>query len=583
MKSIFRYKLLKKVEYEALNNLILQKDNVIEKATSFIKEIEDGNLDSNQISNISDNSNSLAKSLTSMRDKMKNIREEERKRNWVTHGLAKFVEILRVNGDNLNELSGNILRSLVKYLDANQAALFILNDDNKKDLHLEMIACYAYERKKYLTKRIEFGEGLTGQAFLERATIYMTDVPNDFVKITSGLGEALPRNVLIVPLKVNEEIYGTVEIASFSSIYPYQIEFVEKLGESIASTISNAKTNQQTKKLLIETQQQAEQMKAQEEEMRQNMEELSATQEEVARKQEQSNKLLQKFELVTKTTTEGLWDLEIPKDNAINDETPFFWADRFRQMLGYQDEKDFPNVLHAWSDLLHPDHKQKTLEAFSAHLLDRTGRTPYDVEYQLKLKDGSYKWFRAIGNTVRDEHGNALRVAGSLIDIQGMKDIQVLQLELEEKVAMRTEELKEVLASAQQKNEELRAQEEELRQNMEEMQATQEAMVRKQEEVDKARAENERIRQEEAERALKIGEMQKKTMLSSTLKLKKKVEELQQMKEEMDKVKEAEANRALKIAEIQKQAMNKLVERLKHAEGELRKVKNKTHHLNNSN
>jgi methyl-accepting chemotaxis protein len=654
MRNIFSHKLLKDAEYEALHGLIVQKDKIIEKATSFIKDVENGNLDTDQLNGVSTDSNTLANSLLSMRDKMKTISEDERKRNWVTQGLAQFVETLRVNNDDIKKLTEHIISSLVKYMEANQGALFILNEDNKKDRHLEMLACYAYNRKKYLSKRIELGEGMTGQAFLERNTVYLTEVPKDFVTITSGLGEALPRNVLIVPLKVNQEIYGIVELASFSPIQSHQIEFVEKLGESIASTISNVKTNQQTKRLLIETQQQAEQMRAQEEEMRQNMEELKATQEEVVRRQEEANKLLQKFELVTKTTTEGLWDLEIPKDNNIGDNTPFNWSDRFRQMVGYTNEKDFPNFLHSWSDLLHADDKQNTLNAFSEHLLDRSGKTPYDVEYQLKMKNGNYRWFRAVGNTVRDEQGNALRVAGSLIDIQGLKDIRALQLELEEKVRKRTEELQVVLASAQQKNEELKAQEEELRQNMEEMQATQETiarkqkeidkahaenervrqveaeraskvaemqkktmlastmklkkkveelqqmkeeltaqeeelrqnmeemqathetMMRKQEEVDKAKFENERIKQEEAERALKVGEMQKKTMLAATLKLKSKVVELQRMKEEVDKVKEDEARRGLKISEIQKQAVNKLILRLKATESELRKVKSKS-------
>jgi PAS domain S-box-containing protein len=214
---------------------------------------------------------------------MKKIAQEEKERNWVTEGMAKFVEILRSNNDKSKELADQIINNLIKYMDANQGALYILNDENADDIFLEQAACYAYNRKKHQEHRVNPGEGLIGQVMFEKQTTYLTNIPADYVRITSGLGEALPRNLLIVPLKIDNNILGVVEIASFQSIRPYQIGFVERLGESIASTVSSVKVNQRTKQLLEETQQHAEEMKSQEEEMRQNMEELQATQEEMQR------------------------------------------------------------------------------------------------------------------------------------------------------------------------------------------------------------------------------------------------------------------------------------------------------------
>ncbi len=137
--------------------------------------------------------------------------------------------------------------------------------------------------------------------------------------------------------------------------------------------------------------------------------------------QEQLETALVRFELVNRSASEGLWDMRYPADGIISPQTPFWWSDQFRQLLGYHDETDFPNILDSWGSLLHPDDKDRTFSAFSAHLLDKTGKTPYDLEYQLKTRSGEYRWFRARGTTLRDAEGNPLRVAGSLKDISEEK------------------------------------------------------------------------------------------------------------------------------------------------------------------
>ncbi|MBU6260971.1 MAG: PAS domain-containing protein, partial [Burkholderiales bacterium] len=130
---------------------------------------------------------------------------------------------------------------------------------------------------------------------------------------------------------------------------------------------------------------------------------------------------LTRFELVNQSASEGLWDMEYPADGQIGPQTPFWWSDQFRKLLGYTDESDFPNVLDSWGSLLHPDDRDITFEAFGAHLMDKSGSTPYDREYQLRTKAGEYRWFRARGTTLRDAEGNPLRVAGSLKDITDEK------------------------------------------------------------------------------------------------------------------------------------------------------------------
>jgi PAS domain S-box-containing protein len=213
-------------------------------------------------------------------------RKEDEQRSWVSEGLAMFGEILRNNHDDINELSYNVISNLVKYTGSNQGAIFILNDDVEYNKYFEMTACYAYERRKFADEKIDFGEGLIGTCALEKQTIFLKEVPDSYLRITSGLGQANPKCLLLVPLNINEDNHGVIEIASFDEYSPYQVEFIEKIAESVASTISGVKINLRTAKLLKESREQAEIMASQEEEMRQNMEELQATQEEAARQSE---------------------------------------------------------------------------------------------------------------------------------------------------------------------------------------------------------------------------------------------------------------------------------------------------------
>lgn len=253
--------------------------------TVFAENIGDGKYD-NEFKPLSE-SDMLGNALLEMRSNLKKVAEEDKKRNWTTSGLAKFGDILRSFNDNFEKLSDEIITNLVKYIGANQGALFIIeaNDVAEEEQYMELAACYAWDKKKFLEKKIYKGEGLSGQAWIEGDVIYLTEVPKDYVSITSGLGEANPRSVLIVPLKLNDEIHGVIEMASFKEYDEFEIEFIERIAENIASTISSVKVNERTQKLLEESTMMTEQMRAQEEEMRQNMEELQATQEKIERDQ----------------------------------------------------------------------------------------------------------------------------------------------------------------------------------------------------------------------------------------------------------------------------------------------------------
>jgi GAF domain-containing protein/HAMP domain-containing protein len=285
----------------ALNALI----RGLKETTDFALEIGKGNFESSFVP-LSDEDD-LGVGLLEMRTNLKHATEEEARRkkeddqrNWASQGVAKFSDILRQNNDDIDKLSYDVISNLVKYCDANQGGLFIVNDDDENNKYIEMAAAYAFNRKKFLENRIEMGVGLVGRAVQESETIFITDIPNDYISITSGLGEENPKSILIVPLVLNDNVYGVIEMASFRDFEKYQIEFVEKIGENIAATLSTVKVNIRTAELLERTKQQAEEMRAQEEEMRQNMEELQATQEESARREEELEKKVAEYERLKK-------------------------------------------------------------------------------------------------------------------------------------------------------------------------------------------------------------------------------------------------------------------------------------------
>lgn len=225
--------------------------------------------------------------------KMEALRKiEDEKINWATKGVALFGELLRHNETNLEEFSYHILSNLIDYVKADVGGLFLVNDSEEKGRTIDLMACYAYDRRKYEERSLIVGEGLVGRCVQESETIFLTEIPSGYITIGSGLGENDPTCILIVPLKLNDEVYGVIELATFEPFEQYIVDFVEKIGVTIASTISTARVNIKTKQLLEASKFQADELSAQEEEMRQNMEELIATQEESARKSKEIENLI---------------------------------------------------------------------------------------------------------------------------------------------------------------------------------------------------------------------------------------------------------------------------------------------------
>ena len=163
--------------------------------------------------------------------------------------------------------------------------MFIEYQNAESERYLDLTASYAYDKRRSGEAKILAGEGLIGQCMIEQDYIFITDVPRNYVKINSGLGEATPKALIVAPLVFNQTFYGAIELASFEVLQPHQVDFLKKVCTNIASEVSSIKNIEHTQSLLAESTRMAKELQSREDEMRQNMEELTATQEEMDKKQ----------------------------------------------------------------------------------------------------------------------------------------------------------------------------------------------------------------------------------------------------------------------------------------------------------
>lgn len=295
--NISKTQILKKTRKDELGILAEGVDklyNSLNSAATFANQIGQGNLNAEYklLSHKDELGNSLLemqKSLIVAHGEEEKKKIEDANRNWVTHGLAKFGEVIRHDNDNMAKFSLNVISELVKYMNVAQAAIYIneTNDyDEFSDDEFVLKAAMAYGKPVMLDRRIKKGTEIIGRAADEDRMIHIKNLPEDYVDLSPGRKDMeRPRQLLVSPLSINDLTYGVIEILAYDPFQDHHIEFIEKLSENVASVISSVKTNIQTARLLEQSQFQADELTQHEEEMRQNLEEMQATQEEAAKRQ----------------------------------------------------------------------------------------------------------------------------------------------------------------------------------------------------------------------------------------------------------------------------------------------------------
>jgi len=397
------------------------------KLVEFSEQIGDGNF--NVEYEVLSDKDKLGTTFTGMRDKLQKVAAEDMRRNWSSEGLARFGQILRDENDDVQGASDKLLSHLIQQLGANQGFIFLINDSDPESSFLELVSAYAWERKKHMSRRIEIGEGLVGQTAIEKATTYITDVPEDYIKITSGLGDASPRSILIVPLLFNTEIFGIIELASFKTYEKFEIEFVEKLAEIIASSISRVKSNEQTQKLLRESQKLTEELRAQEEEMRQNIEEMNATQEEMQLREVERIGI---FTAINNT----LATVEFDMNGKILEAN-----DKFLSLLNYEIEE-----IENKTDRLFADQASEPIEEYQEFWRKLREGQSLRGDFKRLTRDKREIWINASYTPALDKNGKPYKVIQLAQDITEKKKAELESKRQAEELKVQGEKLKSYTA-----------------------------------------------------------------------------------------------------------------------------------------
>ncbi|MGB3181201.1 MAG: PAS domain S-box protein [Cyclobacteriaceae bacterium] len=373
----------------AVDNLV----QALKRTARFAHQIGKGDFDADFKPMSQDDT--LGTALINMRESIQEAEKRDKERNWIVTGVAELGNILRAH-DDLEKLGDEVSAFVSEKIGAIQGAFYVVNDDDPNDVFIEMKSSYAYHKKKYLSGRFRFAEGLVGQAAIEQDTLLRTEIPHDYVTVTSGLlGDQRPTCLLLVPLITEEKVYGVLEFAGFDRFNASQVKFVQEISLIIARTIFNIKVNERTRNLLEESQHMSNELQEQQEILRQNAEEMEATQEELRRTNQQLedqieevNRGQKRMQLLLENASEVIMIYE--SDNSVRYVSP-----SVERILGYGQQE-----LVGRTDLEHVDTEYR--EVFEGMFSDLHANPAESVtiQYIYQRKDGADIWLEATGKNL---------------------------------------------------------------------------------------------------------------------------------------------------------------------------------------
>ncbi|HSD75905.1 MAG TPA: HAMP domain-containing protein, partial [Solirubrobacteraceae bacterium] len=252
--------------------------------------------------------------VNEMIDNLRSTTQENAEQDWLKTNLARISNLMQGQRD-LQAVSRLLMSEISPLVGAQHGAFFLVGggapngDGDGAERRLELVASYGYQRRKSLSNRFVFGEGLPGQAALEMKSILVTNAPEDYVKVTSGLGESRPVNLIVLPILFEDQVLAVIELASLNPFNEVNLAFLDQLSETIGVVLSTIVANRRTEELLDDQRRLTQELQAQSEELQAQQDELrrsNAELEEQAKSLRASEELLQTQQEELRQTNEEL-------------------------------------------------------------------------------------------------------------------------------------------------------------------------------------------------------------------------------------------------------------------------------------